>query len=219
MKKFFAFAAAFAVCMAASAQLSVGINYLNQSINSSSTLKGSSTEITSDPVKMNGTALFAAYDFAINDLLGVQAGIQFSYSFKTDESELLGTTTTIKSNTEYLSIPVYAKVGCNLTDDIRVFAFAGPEFNYALAGNTNKTIKTSLGSTSTDDDWFDQTGKTYHKKFNIGLGLGLGVDYQAYRLTFGYHPQLTNTMTFDENIYDSNKEKTNTLSVGIAYLF
>lgn len=86
--------------------------------------------------------------------------------------------------TNYIEIPLKAKLYFTLVPSVRVFLSAGPSFDFFLSHNMQESVKTSLKD-------FEA------KRFGIGLNAGLGVElFKFLQLSAAYKAPLANDYKF-----------------------
>lgn len=96
----------------------------------------------------------------------------------------------INVRSDYLEIPVLMKYGIATgVQDLSVLPYIGPTFNFGIAGQT----KTPGGK----HDTFGSEDNRL-KRFDVGIKLGCGVEYQMVYAELGYHWGVTNISNIDE---------------------
>ena len=199
MKKIFmVIALAAALCFTAKAQYSIGAGYLNQT---------STTSVSNSSSSSSANGLYVGADaaYSLGSGFSVAPGLTYSYLCSKSGDLLKGQT-----DSHYLSIPVNAMYSFPVADVIRVFAFAGPQFNIGLS---SKTTLDAAGLVQTTIDNYGEDGLL--KRFDLGVNLGLGFDVaELVRVKFAYQFGL-----LDIDTLDNSKTNCNYLSVGAAFLF
>ena len=190
------------------AQLSVGAGYLSNTQKYSYT-SGSST--TTTPTTTSGFYAGADYGFDLGQGLGLSAGLKGAFLFGKDTASLLGVSTTSKSTEIYLAVPVLVNYNYAITNDFKVFAYAGPSFAFGLSSKSKTTNNVNDDVTTTDHYGDDSKyGRT-----NLFLGAGVGVDLlNMIRIKAGYDIGLLNRSSADNTKINDAQ-----WSVGVAYLF
>ena len=119
--------------------------------------------------------------------------------------------TTTKSTEIYLAVPVQATYTYAITNDFKVFGFAGPSFAFGLYSKSKTTNNVNDDVTTTDHYGDDSKyGRT-----NLFLGAGVGVDVMnTIRIKAGYDIGLLNRSSADNTKINDAQ-----WSVGVAYLF
>ena len=132
-------------------------------------------------------------------------------------SKIKGTDETIKSQT--IQVPINVRYGIGLGSAVNIFAFAGPQFGFAL-GDKIKSFKDVKNTVATAGDW---KLKSSNLSANVGIGCTLLKHLQA---TVNYNFQLGKTGEFDlEQVVNTSKEivrgkmKANSWQVAVAYYF
>ena len=124
------------------AQISVGAGYLANTQKSSYT-SGSTT--TTTPTALKGAYLNADYTFDLGQGLGLVAGLKGSFLTYTHTTTILGVSGTTNLKELYLGVPVLCNYSYVLSNDLKLFAYAGPTFNIGLSS------KSKFTQTVTDD--------------------------------------------------------------------
>ena len=191
------------------AQISVGAGYL---ANTQKTAVTSGSTTVTDAVASQGFYAGADYTFDLGQGLGVVAGLKGAFLFVPEHEILLGAATS-KTNEVYLAVPVLCNYTYVLSNDLKLFAYAGPTLNFGLSSKTTATDKTGLTNTvTTTDNYAD--GSDYGK-FNLMLGAGVGVDVMnTIRIKAGYDIGLLNRSSADDTKINDAQ-----WYVGVAYLF
>ena len=96
---------------------------------------------------------------------------------------------------DYIEIPLLMKYGIKATDDLSVLPYIGPTFSFGIAGKT----KDALGIVG-ENDSFD---KGLFNRFDVGIKLGCGVEYQMVYAELGYHWGITNISDLPAPIDDA----------------
>ena len=197
----------------ANAQLGINIGYAPVTLTTAVT-SGSTTTTTSS--EMDGFFAGITYNTAISGDLGVAVGLQGRYNTKTStgSANFVVISGNDKSTTTQflLDIPVLFNYSLPL-GSLKLTAFAGPTFSYALYGNTHVTTTTTiLGSTSTSENDYDMYGdNSTNNRLDITAAFGLQFQYSDYRLFGGYRIGLT-----DLNTNDNIKTTSSGLFVGLG---
>ena len=191
------------------AQISVGAGYLANT-QKTSTTSGSTTTTVSEASQ--GFYAGADYTFDLGQGLGLVAGLKGTFLFVPEHDILLGAATS-KTSEIYLAVPIHCNYSYVLSNDLKLFAYAGPSLNFGLSSKTVTTDKTGLTNTvTTTDNYAD--GSDY-SKFNVLLGAGVGVDVMnTIRIKAGYDIGLLNRSTADNTKINDAQ-----WYVGVAYLF
>lgn len=190
-----------AAATSAMAQFSVGAGYLSQT--SKYSLSSSTTSSTA-----NGFYAGADADYNLGAGLSVVPGIYYGY-LSSDASYLGLANSTTKSH--YIAVPVNFKYSIAPIEMLKVFAYAGPQFEL---GVSSKTTTSALGVSTSLDNYGDDGSLN---RFNISLGLGLGVDVSdIVRINGGYSWGLLNML---KDAGDNASIKTSYWHIGAAFLF
>lgn len=102
-----------------------------------------------------------------------------------------------KLNPYYIEIPIHGGYRYSINDDFSIFGEFGPYLAVGVAGKRN------------GQKIFDQPGV---KRFDFGVGLGIGAEYKKFQLRIGYDFGLLKT-----NDWGGNKNRN--LYINLGYMF
>lgn len=239
MKKVFSFVALAAALMFAGqayAQLSVNAGYTSKSMKYHYKITNGSNTYAQDTTLSFGGGFFVggSYNYALSDNIGISGGLYFSYNTRTetDSQTALGVTTDTKDVVTMmdLNIPILANYKLDLGGDLSVFAFVGPNIQYGLSANDKSEVTVSgspiaalNGTTTHEDNLYvkeDGDGDAWTlNRFDIGVMVGLGLQYQNFRLEAGYNMGLLNRTTYNPNENEELTMNFSNLFVGLGYAF
>ncbi|RKS98153.1 porin family protein [Chryseobacterium defluvii] len=142
-------------------------------------------------------------------------------------SEVTTGSTTVKTQDEYTSSLHYISVPLMLQmkPAKNFYIEAGPEFSYFLNGKNKgeSTVATTTGGVTTTQtaSYSEDINKDDIKKFNVGLGLGLGYDFTP---NFGINARYVNSLTHIANNSGISEEAKNintnrVFQLGLNYKF
>ncbi len=187
------------VTFGASAQIGIqaGYSYEKQTISFSS-LSISNT--------LNGFHVGPVYEMTVQSPVSLQYGLLFNRLTGKDKNSETSTTETLMS----LDLPVRVAVSFPIQTGLNAFVFGGPNFNYGLS------YKDKTGSVTTDMYKMDENndGKKDISRFDVQLGVGAGLKYNAITLRFSYDWGLLDRYTIDPG-----KFKANDMKISLAYMF
>ena len=172
--------------------------------------------------------------------LGFNAGLTLDYNIMGDLYLLSGLELTTKGakesykdeyedytvtiNPMYLQIPIHVGYKFELSEGMKFVVNAGPYFAYGLGGK----IKTKEdGITGSIDIFKDQDIDGFNikgmKRFDLGIGVGLGLEFGALKFGLGYDLGLLNpTPSYsDYEDYEESNEKftLNNLYLTVGFKF
>lgn len=174
-----------------------------------------------------GFHIGAFVDVEIIENFYIQPGL--FYSSKGVKAKESGYEETLNLN--YLEIPILASYRIAISDKVKWHINAGPYLAYGLGGK----IKTKDDSNwDDDDDWdyysarsedydddgvnnkvFDKNGGDL-KRFDFGLSLGTGVEFNAFYVGLKYDLGLVNIAG---NSWDKTKIKNSNFAISVGYTF
>lgn len=134
-------------------------------------------------VKM-GFLVGLTFDYEMENNLYLLTG--FDLISKGARKKVLGVKT--KTNPLYFQLPVHAGYKLNISDEVRVVFSAGPYFAFGVGGKD----KVKTGKTVVKNDFFGSEEEGGMKRFDLGLGLALGLEFDMYKISLGYDFGLSN---------------------------
>lgn len=166
------------------AQMSVGAGYVN---NTTTLRLNKSGDGSGTPV--NGFYAGVGYTVPVSSLVNFTPGLYYEFLAEQDSDDLFGLDLAGKRVEHYVNIPLTFSLGAEVTQGLRLFAFAGPTASIGLASTTDASASIggiSLGGTTNNYDDSD------YGRFNIFVGGGAGLEFSRVRLTVGYDYGLLN---------------------------
>lgn len=191
------------------AQLSVNAGYSNSKLTLSTNNKSAAD---------NGFYAGLEYNIPVGNILGFSLGANFEYLLSKNYS-LFGVNGSF--NETYLNVPAHLNFGYDVSDGIRVFAFAGPTFSYALTGKAESSTLGVMVNVYEDNLVFKALGWPPFNRFDVMVGGGAGLELMdKVRLTFSYDQGMFNKFAKDsEGNEPSNKLTRSVFHAGLAFLF
>lgn len=170
--------------------------------------------------------------------LSIMSGLEFTTKGLKDISQTQqGITIKILTTADamYLQVPVHLGFKADISRDAKIIVRGGPYFAYGIGGKTKQeglSIK-SDGRTVTLDynsmlDWFESEGQDISgikkeidtfdsdqglKRFDIGIGAGIGIEFSSVSATIGYDLGLVNISR------DSDPYKNQNIYLSLGYRF
>lgn len=140
-------------------------------------------------------------DYAINQDWYILSGLQYTTK-GTNFDKVLGIKQSLHA--AYLQLPIHAAYKLEVAPETKLVFHAGPYLAYGLNGKAKTTLKGNnndyeAGKTNTFDDI---------KRFDMGLGLGAGIEFGKIGIDLGWDYGLLNIV----------KEGEGTIRNGNAYL-
>lgn len=170
-----------------------------------------------------GVRITKPLDKEIAPGLYVNAGAFLSFKGGKSDWGGLGTNTI---NANYIDIPVHFGYKHALNENVKLFAEVGPYFSFGLFGK--QKIK------EIEDDWYDDYGNESYvydnysvstfdntlKRFDFGLGLRAGLEYNKIVFSIGYDAGMINIYKTDWDENDiTGSVKSSNLYVSVGYIF
>ncbi len=150
-----------------------------------------------------GFHLGAVADIKLMDMLYFQPGAMLSLKGGKESNG----NTTVKMNATYLELPLMLSGKLELNSDLAVRANFGPYIGLGLGGQ----YKAEANDNEQKQDLFSDD---FLKRFDLGLGIGAGVEYTQFYLGLGYNFGLTNISQDDDG-----KAKNGTFYISVGYNF
>lgn len=168
--------------------------------------------------------------FVVSDMVGIETGVLFTGKGSKAETYFNGGNDYVKTsfNPFYIEVPLSAVVKVPLAKGSNLFFNAGPYVAIGIAGKSKSESKLGVLKSSSssnikfsNDDPFtsaqDDAAYDKLKRFDYGLNLGGGFEFQhlMVKLNYGYGLAKINSTESNNNANDKNKYRTLSLSVGI----
>ena len=164
---------------------------------------GYAPQVYNDVLHVNGLVLkdtlsmagfFAGINYNINIVgnFGVSLGANFRYNTSTRKEYIGGTNYVRKYVQSLIDVPILFNYGLNVNDDLKISAFLGPTFSYAISGKTTSivTIPEQNYTKEFVQYWYYADGFLNH--FDVSATVGINVQYKLLRLFGGYNMGLLN---------------------------
>lgn len=148
--------------------------------------------VQKDTLSMAG--FFAGINYNINIVgnFGVSLGANFRYNTSTRKEYIVGTNFVLKQVQSFIDVPILFNYGLNVNDDLKISAFLGPTFSYAISGKTTSivTIPEQNYTEESVQYWYYADGLL--NRFDVSATVGINVQYKLLRLFGGYNMGLLN---------------------------
>ena len=193
----------------ANAQLGVQAGYVSS--------KFVAEDSEADPY--NGFNVGLTYDMAIQGGFGLHYGLLYTLiSDKESVKETLpilgDVEVTYKSSGHFLNIPVQATYKYAINSDFGIFAYAGPNFTMGVAGSEKISYSIAEAGDDGKASWYGEDDGIDFGRFDIQLGVGLGIQYSNFVLKGGYDWGLLNPYGDDDFKINRNQ-----FNVSLGFLF
>ncbi len=137
-------------------------------------------------------------DYAFTDEWHLQSGLSFTTKGAKVEGRIVNSDTMfdgkITVNQSYLQLPVYAAYKIEVVPGTKIVFNAGPYFAYGVGGKTKVSgdvaIFDQIGTGGGKVDTYGTDG--FLKRFDFGLGAGVGAEFGNVVATIRYELGLTN---------------------------
>lgn len=166
-----------AIVTAASAQTSLGVK---GGVNMSNFY---GDELDDRNVKIGfHIGLAADYEFMYNH--AIQTGLYFTTKGAKYDGTFGDVTGEVTVNPMYLQLPVHYAYKIDVSPGTRVVLHAGPYVAYGIGGKSKVKLSSSEGSAELGD--VDVFGDDGFKRFDAGLGLGVGAEFGPILVDLGW---------------------------------
>lgn len=169
-------------------------------------LSNASTKLDDESFGLNGKDSKTGFqagvtiDLKVSETFFFQSGLSFTTKgvvFK--EADLIsggGSTAQTKSseyktNLLYLQLPFMGAYKVKIATDTRIVISAGPYLAYGVGGKIEPSATYSAIPWGDDED-LNSFGERTFKKFDFGMGTGIGLEYKNYCLNLSYEWGLSN---------------------------
>src|SRR5574344_89033 len=148
--------------------------------------------------------------------LSLQYGLFYNYLTNSNETTLLGVTSKATTVAHTLDLPVRLAISFPLADGLSVFAFGGPNFNFALSNVTDvATTVANITTTSQGSNLYtmeDSNNDKIYNPFDAQLGIGGGLKFNEISVRVSYDWGIT-----DRDRRDNFVWKNNDLKISLSY--
>lgn len=173
------------------------------------------TKNTSEPV--NGFVVGPVSEYNLMQNLDLRFGVLYTLLLKSATEDILGVETTSSYSGHFVDVPVQAQYSFELAPSLKIFAFAGPTFNFGLAQQTVNKAAGLGGEVKTTINHYDidvnNDDKSDLSRFDLKLGLGAGARYDKFELRVGYDWGMLDMNTTDGVLHR------NQLTAAVVYHF
>jgi len=173
-----------------------GINIANMSFSSSG--------ISMTPKSIIGFHVGPVAEFELKDNLSFNTGILYSLKGFKFKMSYMGVSSESTEKINYLEVPLNIAYKYSLDDNYKIFGQVGPYLGYALNG------KDKTDGETTDIEF----GDGGMKRFDLGLGIGAGVEFGPMVAGLGYQFGLANLADSSDG-----KAKNKVFQISVAYMF
>jgi len=191
------------VTFGASAQIGIQAGYSNERININSS--GISVKMAT----LNGFHVGPVAEMKVQGPISLQYGLLYNFLTGKPNPDLFGDIpdlSDLKFTFHSLDLPVRIAGTFPISKGISAVVFGGPNFNFGLVA------KESSGGETVD--LYSEDGG--FKRFDLQLGLGAGLKFNALSLRASYDFGLLNKM---KNLDGDGSVKANDLKISLAYFF
>lgn len=164
-------------------------------------------------------------EYAITNDFYLQSGLSFTTKGSKGEWTETVLNTTAKAETTinqmYLQLPIMAAYKLEVVPGTKIVFNAGPYLAYGLGGKSK--TKWSTNSSIVDLDYENEEYDTFDdgnlKKFDFGLGAGVGVEFGQIVVGLNYELGLTNIADNKDSDYKDASYKNRNASLTVGYRF
>ncbi|WP_295729984.1 porin family protein [uncultured Muribaculum sp.] len=166
-----------------------------------------------------GFSAGVAVEFPIVRSFYINTGLFYTTKGAKEEVTEGRYTEKVTMNAGYLEIPLYASYRLNFAEESQLQVNFGPYFAYGVNGK----LKYEDNEDEYDMDLFgvadndDEEGKAGFKRFDFGLGVGLGYTFQRIYLGMNYQFGLVNIA--DKKVWENGSIKNSNFNISLGYNF
>ena len=153
-------------------------------------------------------------DLDMDAKVGFNAGVTVDYGFTPDLFFMTGLEFTTKGakasddfdmklNLSYIQLPIHVGYKLNVAENTRINLHAGPYLAYAVEGKWKAKEGSVEGSVSAFGDEMDAVGLKM-KRFDLGIGLGVGVEFGQFNVGLGYDLGILDISDFGKELQIGN---------------
>ena len=199
--RLYVFLLAALVTFGVSAQIGLQAGYSNERIN----VKASGISVKM--ATLNGFHVGPVAEMKVQGPISLQYALLYNFLTGKPNPDLFGELLNDSKITYHtLDLPVRIAGTFPISEGISAFVFGGPNFNFGLVA------KETSGGESTD--LYSQDGG--FKRFDLQLGFGAGLKFNALSLRASYDFGLLNKM---KDVEGDGTVKANDLKISLAYMF
>lgn len=154
-------------------------------------------------------------EISLQGPLSLQYGLFYNYLTNSSETTLLGSTTKVTTVAHAIDLPVRVAFSFPLADGLSVFAFGGPNFNYAISNKTDAVTSGIINLTVEGSNLYtleDNNNDKIYNPFDVQLGIGGGLKFNEVSVRISYDWGITDRDRRDNAIW-----KNNDLKISLAY--
>ncbi|MDD3195421.1 MAG: outer membrane beta-barrel protein [Paludibacter sp.] len=144
--------------------------------------------------------------------LNIEYGIKYQLLMKNTDG-MLGTS---NYSGHFVEVPLRLKLVFPLGNDLKMFAFGGPNLDFGLEEMTKTVVNIGSSEVTTTTHHYeidtDDNDKPDYSRFNLQLGVGGGIRYHNLQIKVGYDWGMN-----DINTRDDLTMKRNQLNLGIGF--
>jgi hypothetical protein len=158
-------------------------------------------------------------DFPVAEKISFETGLLFSTKgtriLENVESNTVSYNYDFKATAMYLEIPLNAKTTFDVRS-IKIYTTLGPYLGYGLGGKnkTERTVNQETIKENVDLIWGKDNGEL--KRFDAGLAIGAGVEFNSLIVGINYGYGLANILS---NSVDGPKVRNRVLGISAGYKF
>lgn len=189
------------------AQLGIGAGFTNNSQSAADDGKA---------LVSKGFYVEGIYNIPIGNVLSIVPGVRYAFSsngnirdIKIDDISLADLKASLSEQNIY--VPVMLQCGVPM-GNIKLLAFAGPTFQFALSSVLNVAAEVERFSLDKNIDLLGENG--LFKRTDIFVGGGVGVEFGRFQVKAAYDFGLLNRSSNDNRTYKGQQ-----IRIGAAYLF
>jgi hypothetical protein len=189
---------------------------LNFSVNGGGTLSNFNFNGESDRNMIIGYTIGIACEYGITDAFYVQSGLSLLSKGAKAKEDGLGDVLKVSATFRptYLQIPMHAAYKFDINENVKLLLNAGPYLAFGVGGKTSVETKYSGNREVTEKTDFFGDDIFQHKNFDLGIGMGVGVELEKLVFNLGYDMGL---LDIDRMSNVSTRTQSTALTVGYKF--
>ena len=170
----------------------------------------SSATIDASHKARTGFNFGAKAEYNVTEAIFMTAGLQYS---QRGVKDVPWDGIKLEWNPAYLEIPIHVGYRLSFSDKFKGFAEAGPYFAFNVGGKLKGKSDGVTAEVDLDSDEATRIFGGKYKKFEMGVGGAVGLEYSGFQLKVGYDYAITKLCDL------SNSGNNTNFYVGIGYMF
>jgi len=177
----------------------------------------SSSKVVDSDVTLSGFHVGPSGEMTVQGPISLQYALLYNYLTKSSSATLLGQTVKSTTTAHRLDLPFRVAATIPMGNGLSAFVFGGPNFEYALSQKTTGSTSGFFSGSVEGENIYTtkmSDGKKRYSPFDVQLGVGGGLKYNALSLRVSYDWGMLDRDNADNSVW-----KNNDLKVSLGYNF